>query len=79
MALKARPGKETQQSTGATHQKKLDEFLKTVESSKGTLSYEELRLTFRDILVKSSILKEDDWVANRYIEVLSVLSKSITA
>ena len=69
MALKARPQQEVNPSNGARHQKKLDEFLKAIESIKALEG--DMKTKFRETMVKSNILKEDDWIANAYISELA--------
>jgi hypothetical protein len=32
-----------------------------------------MKAKFREIMVKSSILKEDDWIMNKYIEILPLI------
>jgi hypothetical protein len=49
----------------------LEEFLKAIEGIQ--YNSNEMKAKFRDILVKSSILKEDDWIVNKYIEILPLL------
>ena len=59
LALRAR-------SQGTKAQKRLEEFLKAIE---GAPSTDEKRTKFREIMVKSNSLKEDDWLANKFIDL----------
>jgi tetratricopeptide (TPR) repeat protein len=70
MALRARQARE-----GQRYQKKLDEFLKAIDPSQSVLSENDLRTKFRDIMVKSNAVKDDDWFLNNYIKVLPLTYK----
>lgn len=61
LALRAR-------SQGSKAQKRLEEFLKAIEGASTT---EDKRAKFREILVKSNSVKEDDWLANKFIDLSS--------
>lgn len=70
--MRSRPGKDSRE--GARHQKKLEEFLKAIEGKEGNL--EETKAKFKEIMVKSNILKENDWLAVTYLETLAALQKA---
>ncbi len=64
MSLRARANKDS-----SKHQKKLEEFLKAIgETSRNP---EEMRGKYREILVKQNVLKDEDWTANAYLDVLT--------
>jgi hypothetical protein len=61
-AMKARANKE-----GIKHSKKFEEFLKAVKDLK---SEAEIKSKFREILVKSNCLKENDDLSNEFINLV---------
>ena len=65
MALRARANKDS-----SKHQKKLEEFLKAMIENTTSRNPEERRSKFREIMVKQNVVKDEDWTANSYIDVL---------